>query len=115
MNSPSVSIGPYVVGEKPAPLLYRFTDENGVALDLSGYVARFTWRERYAARTTATTANAAVTSAANGEVTYTWSGTEFASAGSYLAELWVGNNVQRFASVYVRFVVRAPVGVVPNI
>jgi len=105
--------GPYVVGEKPAPLVYQFLNAAGVVLDLSAsYTARFHWRERYGA---VTTANATITDAINGKVTYTWVGTEFPTPGQYVGEFWVGNGSNRFASQLLEWDTRASVGVAPTI
>jgi hypothetical protein len=115
INSPSVVIGPFVQGEVPAPLLYQFRAEDGVALDLSGYDARFSCEERGGENVSKDGAVATITDAANGRVTYTWDGTEFPTAGRYQAELWVGNGLHRFASILLLFTVREPVASVPNV
>ena len=112
MTSPSVSCGPYVVGEKPPPLTYTFQDSTGVAINLTAYTAKFVVKETDG---TATTYNATVTTPASGIVTYAWTGTEFATAGHYQAEVWVGNTVIRYASILITFDVRLPVGAVPAI
>lgn len=107
-----VRIGPYTVGEIPAPLVYQFLDADGAAIDLTGYAARFAYAERWGI---AVTANAVVTAAATGHVTYTWDGTEFLVPGQYTALFWVGNNTNRFASVRLEYDVQASVGAPPSI
>jgi hypothetical protein len=107
-----VVAGPYVVGEKPPPLTYQFLDSAGVAINLTGYTAKFVVKEKYG---TATTYNATVSTPASGIITYTWVGTEFATAGSYQAEMWVGNGALRYDSILIKFDVRAAVGPVPAI
>jgi hypothetical protein len=110
--SDRIDLGQYVVGEKPAPLIYTFKDSDGVVMDLSEYTAQFVYREADGA---ATTRGAVVTNALLGEVTYTWDGSEFSGPGSYLAEIWVGNNLNRFCSWLITYTVRLPVGSVPTI
>jgi hypothetical protein len=108
----SVAIGPYVMGEKPAPLTYQFLDSDGAPINLTGYTAKFSYQEHDGA---ATVANAAVSSPTDGKVTYTFTGTEFATAGRYRAEFWAGNGTNRFASVDITFNVAVSVGPVPSI
>lgn len=114
MSTPKVTIGPYVVGEKPAPFVYTFQDYAGAALPITGYAAKFIVR-RSDDPAGAQTYNATVSNGAAGQVTYTWTGAEFPVPGHYLAEMWVGNGSNRFASVLIRFDVRSAVGPVPNI
>jgi len=109
----SVTISePFVVGEIPAPLQYNFLDASGEPIDLSGFAAKFSLRERNGA---ASTYNATVTSPTVGEVTYQWTGAEFATSGHYRAEFWVGNGIHRYASVDILFDVAVSVGPVPQI
>lgn len=115
MSSPNVTIGPFVVGEKPDPIEYQFLDVDGAAMDLTAYLATFTVRERCADQPSVDNVPADVTTATEGRVTYSWTGTEFPTPGHYTAEIWVGNNAQRYASVLIEFDVRAPVYAVPAI
>lgn len=112
MSQPSVSIGPFVVGEKPIPLQYTFQDSNGTALDLTGYTVKFVYHEQFGP---STTANATLANAAGGIVQYVWLGSEFPTPGHYRARFWAGNGAQRFASVLITFDVADPEGPVPNI
>lgn len=110
----STTAGPYTQGEKPADLEYQFLDANGTAVDLSGYTgAKFQFQEHDSAA--ATVSNATITSASNGKVAYTFTGSEFATAGRYRAQFWVGNGVHRLASVDIYFSVVTSVGSVPAI
>lgn len=108
----SVTIGPYVMGEKPAPLTYQFLDSDGNAINLVGYTAKFSYQEHDGAPTVA---NATVSDGPNGKVQYTFTGAEFATAGRYRAEFWAGNSTNRFASVDIVFNVAVSVGAAPNI
>lgn len=107
-------IGPYVVGEKPSPLSYTFLDSSGVAMNLTGYTAKFITR-LVDDDTTAATFNATITNPTGGVVTYTWTGSEMTTPGKHWGELWVGNTTQRYASVRLEFTVRQAVGPVPSI
>lgn len=108
----SVVLGPYVLGEIPPPLTYQFLDSSGAAIDLTNYSGSFSWQEHDGV---AGTGAAAVSNAVNGEVTYTWTGAEFATAGRYTAFMWAGNLTNRFASLPLAFTVQLPVGPVPAI
>ena len=110
--SNEVAIGPYVVGEKPPPLTYSFLDSNGVAVNLTGYTAKFVCKE---ADGTVTTWNAVVSTPLSGTVEYVWTGVEFLTPGHYRAEFWAGNTTNRYASLVLVFQVRDSVGPVPNI
>lgn len=112
MSGTSLSIGPYVVGERPAPLEYQFLDAAGAPLDLTGYTAQFHVQPRGGP---ATSVPAVISDPAAGKVTHTWSGTEFTTSGTWWAEFWVGNGTNRFCSLRLEAVVRAPVGDVPAI
>lgn len=112
-TSPQVVIGPFVVGEKPAPLIYTFQDSNGNALDITGYTAKFHYKEQNGSYVEQ--AATLVNPTTSGQVQYQWTGVEFPTPGHYLAEFWVGNLTQRFASWLIEFDVRAAIGVVPNI
>jgi hypothetical protein len=103
---------PFVIGEKPSPLEYQFLDALGAAINLTGFTAKFNYQEQYGA---ATSANATVSDAVNGKVTYVWTGAEFTTAGRYTAYFWAGNGTNRYASVKVEFTVALPVGPTPNI
>jgi len=112
MSDTEVAIGPYVVGEKPPPLEYSFLDSNGVAINLTGYTAKFVYKE---ADSAAITVNASVSTPLSGTTEYVWTGTEFATPGHYQAEFWAGNLTNRYASLVLVFQVRESVGPVPSI
>lgn len=108
----SVTIGPYVIGEKPAPLVYQFLDSSGVAINLTGFTVKFSYQERDGV---AVTANGSLFDGPTGKAQYTFTGNEFATAGRYRAEMWVGNGTNRYASVDINFDVAVPVGTPPAI
>ena len=83
-----------------------------MAIDLSGYAAKFVYKE---ADSAAITVNASVIAALAGTVEYVWTGAEFATPGHYRAEFWTGNGTNRYASLVLVFQVRDSVGPVPNI
>ena len=108
-----IILGPYVVGEEPAPLDYTFLDSAGAPLDLTGYTAAFRCREKFTDGVFS--AAAAIPTGTDGLVEYTWSGSEFPTSGHYFAELWAGNGTNRFASLRIQFDVAASVGDAPTI
>jgi hypothetical protein len=108
----SVQAGPYVVGEIPPPLQYQFLDSDGLPLNLLGFTAKFICREQNGAPVTYT---ATFADAASGIAQFAWTGGEFPTSGSYLAEFWAGNGTNRYASILIRFSVRTAVGPVPSV
>jgi hypothetical protein len=108
----TLDLGGFVQGEVPAPLEYTFLDSDGVPLNLTGFTAKFTWR---AVPGTPTEASASVSNPTGGKATYIWTGPEFAVPGPHIAEMWVGNLTNRWASVRIVYTVRVPVGAVPAI
>lgn len=112
MASDTLAIGPYTVGEKPAPLEYQFLKSDGTPEDLTGWSARFVYRRSDGI---ATTVNATVTDGPAGRVTYTWTGDELSTAGTWWCEFWVGNTSNRYASKRLEATVRVPVGGPPAI
>lgn len=100
--SDKITLGPYMAGEIPAPLTYTFLDADGVALDLTGYAARFTAAVKGGASVDAV---ATVSDPLGGEVTHVW---DELTAGVWRAVLWVGNGTNRFASVEILYNVAQP-------
>jgi hypothetical protein len=108
-------LGEFTMGEKPiAQLLHTFLDATGLApiANLTGYQARFTYRERYGSPATRT---ASIQDGPAAKVAYVFDGTEMATPGQWQGELWVGNGSVRVASTWFRWRVRASAGTVPNI
>lgn len=99
-----VAIGPFVVGEIPAPLEYQFLSNTGIALDITGFIAKFQWAARSNTEDpfiNGATEDATISDPLNGLVRYTWDGDEFLAPGRYVGMFWVGNNVVRYASVLI--------------
>ncbi len=113
MAADTVTIGPYVVGEKPAPLVYQFLDSAGAPIDLTGYTVQFHYRRSDSG--SAVTGAAVLSEPAAGRVSHVWTGTEFDTPGTWWAEFWAGNGTQRYASARMQAVVRAVVGGPPAI
>jgi hypothetical protein len=101
----SLAIGPYVTGERPAPLTYVFLDSNGDPLDLTGYAATF----RHSTGATSTSSAATITDAASGEVEYAWTATDMDDSGTHTAEFTVTNATNTYTSDRIRFYVRAAI------
>lgn len=105
-------IEPYVIGEKSQPLEYQFLDANGAILNITGFTAKFNYTERDGV---AVTAAATVPTGTDGKARYTFTGTDFATAGHYRAAFIVGNGVSRYESVEIHFDVSIGVGAMPVI
>lgn len=113
MGADSLTIGPYVVGEKPAPLVYQFLDSAGSPINLSGYgTPEFHYQRT---DSPAATGAAVITDPTQGKVSHVWAGTELSTPGTWWCEFWVGNGTQRYCSKRLEAVVRAAVGPVPPI
>ena len=99
--------GPFVAGEIPDPLVYRFLNADGSPKDLTGYTASFCWAERWGA---AGGGDASITDAPDGEVTYTWAAGDLATPGRMTGQLWVEQaGGARYASVPIAYDVHAGV------
>lgn len=114
MATDSMTIGPYVTGEKQSPLTYQFLDSSGTPMNLTGYTAKFITR-LVDDPSSAATYSASVSDPVNGKVTYTWTGAEIVTPGRHWSEFWVGNTTQRYASLRLEYTVRQSVGPVPSI
>lgn len=112
-----ITIGDMVCGERPNPLVYQFQDSTGAPLvNLTGYTAQFVIMERDGLPVVVTDSRIQITDAPTARVTYFWNGTEFQTPGTYHAQFWVGNNVQRYASWLITWTAATSVGnIVPNI
>lgn len=110
--SSSISIGPYVVGEKPAALEYAFLDSSGTAIDITGWTVKFQCQEQFGS---VFTGSGTVSNGTAGKALYAFTGAEFPTPGTYRGQFWVGNGTNRFASVDIRFTVASAVGTAPSI
>ena len=93
----TINIGIYKVGEIPAPIVVTLEDSDEVALNLSGYTAK--WVYRRADGTSVTNAASLVSGGTTGQTTYTWADDDFEEPGNYEGEMWAGNGTNRFTSV----------------
>lgn len=93
-------IGPYSVGEIPQPLQISFVDHDGEAIDLAGYQADFVIeRADDAIATDAGGGAGTIPTPASGITQYAFVAADFATAGRYRGQMWVGNGSLRFASI----------------
>ena len=112
----TLRLGPYTQGEKPPPVELTFTEEDEVTpINLTGFSAKFQWRETGTEQADATTVDADITGAAAGEVTYDWGDGGTDDVGTFIAQFWVGNGTNRYASKRIEYTVQESVGVAPNI
>jgi hypothetical protein len=94
----TVELGPFVAGEVPEPWEHAFQDDNGAAINLTGYTAKITFSVSGAAPVTR---NATVSDPANGEVTYVWVAADLPAPGVARGELWVSNGTNTYAQRFV--------------
>ena len=117
----STTIGPFHVGEVPPQLTITFKDSAGAAISLTGYTAELAYRNYGGAWVTRIGAGTGVVIDADqvnnkGQVHYTWVAADFASAGDFELEVWVGNaGTQRFDSQRFSYQVRPSVVPAPTI
>lgn len=90
-------IGPYKVGEIPAPVVVTFKDSAGAVLNISGYTPKWTIKREFDASVTKSAS--LVTDGTDGKVIYTWVDGDMSLPGEWIAEAWVGNGSNRFATV----------------
>lgn len=109
----TLKLGPYKEGEIPPPVVIQFTDNAGVAIDLTGFTVKFHYRERGA--TAVTERSGTLEDAPNGKAKYTWVAGDFTTPGNYAAEMWVGNITNRYASEDIEYRVDSNLGVTPAI
>jgi len=103
---------PYVVGEKPAPLVYQYLDSTGQPISIAGWVAEFHVKERFGSPSVF---SASIFDGPSGKVQHVWTGSEFSTPGEYYAQFWVGNDTYRYASTLIKFKVASVIGTVPSL
>jgi hypothetical protein len=109
-------IGPYAVGEIPAPLQITFKDICDVVMDLTGFTAEFE-----IIRLDGTTPSnmglgtPSIPDASNGITQYVWDYRDFLTEGHYRGVMWVGDGSQRYASEWFEWFVRDSLTTVPSI
>jgi hypothetical protein len=119
-----IPIGPYTVGEIPAPIVVTFRDSLSAALDLSNgaWVGRWIYRQHAPGASgdfqllepAAITQLASVdhgTGATKGQVTYIWVAADLSIAGNFEGEMWIGNGINRYASERFTWTVRPAISV----
>jgi hypothetical protein len=112
----STNAGCYKRGEHPAPLQYQFQDATGAPLpSIVGYTVKFQLREQWADPATTQQLAGTIVDPALAIVQYAWTGNEWTTPGTWFAEFWIGNGLQRFCSDTITMTVGAPIGPVPNI
>lgn len=110
--SKTITIGPYVVGEKPSSLEYAFLDSGGSPINITAWAVRFQCQERFGSVFYGT---GSISDGPSGKALYVFTGAEFPTAGAYRGQFWVGNGTNRFASVDIKFTVETSVGAPPVI
>lgn len=110
----TVKLGPYVAGEIPPAFTYTFLDDEDTPVPLDGFDAKLVWKRR--TEVTEVDADIAPDQTTNpGEVTYVWQEGDLDEAGAYKADLWVGDGINRFASVRLVWEVARAVAPHPDV
>lgn len=110
MNVETIDLGSFVAGEIPEALVVTMT-RNGVALNLTGYTAKWQFGKQGEASTTAA---ATITSPSTGVTRYDWVSGNMATAGFYVGYMWVGNGSQKYASERFVWTVDEGIGTAPT-
>lgn len=99
-------IGPFSLGEKPEPLQITIQDADGNAISLTGYTVSFVIEavDQTVAGLGAGTSE--IVTPASGITRYNWAAADFATAGLYRGQMWVGNGTYRYASDVFEWFVR---------
>ena len=109
-------IGPYAIGEVPAPLQITFKDNDDVVMDLTSYTASFEIIRLD--DTTPSGIGAGVSSIptpVSGITQYAWVAADFLTAGHYRGVMWVGDGSNRYSSEWFEWFVRDTGTTVPSI
>ncbi len=99
-------IGPYTKGEIPRPLDITITDENDVAIDLTGFTADMVIEAVDQTIAGLGAGTSTVQSPETAGVTrYVWLAADFTTAAQYRAQMWVNKAGTRYASDVFEYVV----------
>lgn len=106
---PVQRIGPYTIGESPITLEITFKDSLGVAINLTGYTAKFAITKADGSGTVVPAGTATITDPTGGKVDYDWDDADIATAGHFRAQMWVNNTTTgvTLASDLFEYFVRA--------
>lgn len=116
----AVLIGPYRQGEIPPPIVVTFKDALAAPVNISGYAVRWIYRQHLASGwpdyvatdpASVTQAGILVGGGSGGQAQYTWVAADFAVAGYFEGEMWIGNGANRYASIRYMWVVNAAIAV----
>lgn len=109
-------IGPYVIGEIPAPLLITFKDASNVVLDLSEYTADFEIVRLDGDTPAGIGAGAAsIPDEVGGVTQYVWESFDFQTEGLYRGVMWCGNGTLRYASEFFEWFIRDSLTSIPAV
>lgn len=103
---PEITIGPYVKGEIPEQLQYTFLDEDGDAIDITGWAVRFTYRLSSGTVDDTTTQTGVVVTGSAGIAGYSWVAADLATAGEYVGAIWAGDGTNRLRSKLFQWFVK---------
>lgn len=109
-----ILLGAFAAGEVPPPLLHQFLDFSGEVINLTGFTTLDMNIEVIPSVTGPLgDGTVTVTDAPNGKVQYEWTSTDMADPGDYVAQLWVSNGTNWYASDPIEFSVYDGPGVAP--
>jgi hypothetical protein len=109
----TTELGPYVAGEVPEAWRHTFTDSDGVAIAITGYSVRVSYKLSGGTQVVRT---GTLVDAANGVAGYQWVEADMATAGVMRGEMTVGNaTTVRYSEPFVALL-RSPLGgAIPDI
>jgi hypothetical protein len=103
----TTELGPYVAGEVPEAWRHTFTDSDGVAIAITGYSVRVSYKLSGGTQVVRT---GTLVDAANGVAGYQWVEADMATAGVMRGEMTVGNAPSATRSRSLPCCVRPSVG-----
>lgn len=99
-------LGPYSIGEIPSAFQVTITDDSNNAIDLTGFTAEFVIEAVDETIANLGLGTSDITNEVGGVTQYQWVATDFANAGHFRAQMWVGNGTVRYASDVFEWFVR---------